>query len=419
MRSLSYWELQDFSAWSESYLKGARLQDCWTNGQSHIVLEFFKQDSLFWVIDLQPSSPQVGLFKKLPTIKKKGTKPLLLFLRAHAQNFNLSQITVDPKKGRVLLMELKKGDQVCLIEWVLIPRNCNAMVRSPEGKKIYWSKPKELPQAKVPDEEEYIRKGEAWWEYFEKNFWKSKESSKPKNREVDLQKQLAKKRKAIAELKASLESDEWAQWQKMGQELLSTHQVSSQHLHLYDSNLTVAENRERAFLKSKQLKKKKEGTAARIEELQREISDIESGNLEIKPKESMHARVFKDVKSKIGSRSKRIPFDDVELWIGQNAKDNITLLRRARPWYLWLHLKDYPGAYGIVAKNKNQSVSDASLQVMAQRLVQETVKPKRGKSLLGDFDVVVTEVRHVRPIKGDKLGRVTYHHPRVFTFASK
>ena len=35
----------------------------------------------------------------------------------------------------------------------------------------------------------------------------------------------------------------------------------------------------------------------------------------------------------------------------------------------------------------------------------------------GKYSVLMVECRHVKPLKGDKLGRVTYHNAREFLIA--
>ena len=97
--------------------------------------------------------------------------------------------------------------------------------------------------------------------------------------------------------------------------------------------------------------------------------------------------------------------------MGKSAQDNLQLLRQAKAWDLWIHLKDYPSAYAIMQKAKEQKVSDSAITQASQWLVKESLKNK--KNLAGvKLSVVITECRHVRPIKGDRLGRVTYHHAR-------
>lgn len=97
--------------------------------------------------------------------------------------------------------------------------------------------------------------------------------------------------------------------------------------------------------------------------------------------------------------------------MGKSAQDNVDLLRKSRAWDIWLHLKDYPSAYAILHRQKGQAVSDQTVLVAAKWLIKEGIGAK--KNLSGSkLSVVFVETRHVRPMKGDKLGRVTYHNAR-------
>jgi predicted ribosome quality control (RQC) complex YloA/Tae2 family protein len=102
--------------------------------------------------------------------------------------------------------------------------------------------------------------------------------------------------------------------------------------------------------------------------------------------------------------------------MGKSAKDNIDLLRKAKSWDYWIHLKDYSSAYAIIHRQKEQSVSEQDLIKCAQWLIKEGRNEKKTQ-IGGRFSVVVAECRYVRPLKGDKLGRVTYHDAREILIA--
>ncbi|MNT80503.1 hypothetical protein D3C72_2199710 [compost metagenome] len=95
-------------------------------------------------------------------------------------------------------------------------------------------------------------------------------------------------------------------------------------------------------------------------------------------------------------------------YCGKSAADNLALLRQAKAWDFWLHLKDFPGAHAIVHRKRDQLIPDNELLQVSEWLAHESLSEKSlypGQKLA----VVVVETRFVRPIKGDKLGRVTYH----------
>ena len=102
-------------------------------------------------------------------------------------------------------------------------------------------------------------------------------------------------------------------------------------------------------------------------------------------------------------------------YCGRSASDNLALLRQARAWDYWFHLRDYPGAHAIIHRQRDQEISEKELQQVAEWVVKESVS---SKSILDGqkLAVVIVECRFVRPIKGDRLGRVTYHSEKTLSF---
>jgi predicted ribosome quality control (RQC) complex YloA/Tae2 family protein len=76
-------------------------------------------------------------------------------------------------------------------------------------------------------------------------------------------------------------------------------------------------------------------------------------------------------------------------------------------------LRDYPSAHAVIQRNKNQNVKQEEIREVALWLTQESLQKKL--LLPGTrLEVVHTECRFVRPIKGDKLGRVNYQNESHF-----
>ena len=105
--------------------------------------------------------------------------------------------------------------------------------------------------------------------------------------------------------------------------------------------------------------------------------------------------------------------DDLEVYVGKSAADNLAILRRAQPFDYWLHLRERPGSHAILRRTRGRTVSDAEL-IEAGRWVIEQSTGQRVRELKGErFDLLIVECRFVRPIKGDRLGRVNYSNDRV------
>ena len=121
---------------------------------------------------------------------------------------------------------------------------------------------------------------------------------------------------------------------------------------------------------------------------------------------------------KVEGRLRKMQIEESGLvaYMGKSAGDNMDLLRRSKPFDLWLHLKDYPSAHAIIHKQKDQKINDADIMKIAAWLVKEGLSEKKTQAG-GKFSVVMVECRHVKPLKGDKLGRVTYHNAREMLIA--
>jgi predicted ribosome quality control (RQC) complex YloA/Tae2 family protein len=408
VKALNYNELKSYLHWLEDKLVGAQLQDCWTNGEI-IVLELYKQKTSYLVLDLRIQSPSISLCSWKPPVSKKP-KPMTLFLNAHAKNLRLTEIYASAEKGRVVDLWFENKDEKCHCEIILIPRLANMSVESAE-KKVFWEKPKELlapNQISDSDKSEEID----WLEWNEqklKDLFAKKEVSKESKSSVE--KIVEKKTKAIATMQESLNLDLENSYRELGEILKSKDPIPVHLEKFYNSKLSRAENREKAFQKAKDLIRKKKGTLERIEVLKKEIETIQKSGVGEKPT-SVVAKMLHKTESKA---RKLVLENGVEAVIGKSASDNLSILRQARAWDLWLHLKDYPGAHAVIFHDKNRNVTPSQIEKVAKWVIAESRKISIGAK----YDVVVVECRYVRPIKGDKLGRVTYNHPQNFTFSSE
>lgn len=176
-----------------------------------------------------------------------------------------------------------------------------------------------------------------------------------------------------------------------------------------DRKKSLAWNIERCFKKSKDIRRKLQGSRERIEILKTEIKKLQ--NQTGPPKVSDRPERPLLAQSKARGRKKNLA-PGIDAFIGKSAKDNLALLRKAKPWDLWFHLRDYPGAHAVICCPRNASVTSQHFNEVGSWLLGQF---KRVVATGEKFDVVVCECRHVRPIKGDRLGRVNYSNERVFT----
>jgi predicted ribosome quality control (RQC) complex YloA/Tae2 family protein len=421
MESLSYFELKTFAQWLQAEMQGAQLQDLWTNGQI-LIFQFYKYKEIFLVVDSNPRKPLIVYLEELPNIEKKP-KPLILFLNSHGKNLRWDHCQVEAEKGRVLEILLAGGERQCRLEIQLIPNAFNVLVET-QGKKIAWEKPRELPPSQAPQPERPLQKdwfeeGRKWLEQRQK---KPSEASTTK-RSDPRQKDLEKKTRALQSIEDLLKTDLTTRWSELGQSLKSSSEVPSALQDLYKADQSRSWNMENAFAQAKSLKKKRAGTEERAQKLRDEIEKIKQ-SLATHPEmpeavptnaQSAGNRIFK----KTDAKGRRLQLDEnFEALMGKSARDNLAILRQAQAWDLWMHLKDYPGSHAIIVRPRQKEVPLNMIQKVAEWLIRETIGQKKIE-IGSKYDVVVVECRYVRPIKGDKLGRVTYHHPQVYSFASK
>jgi predicted ribosome quality control (RQC) complex YloA/Tae2 family protein len=433
VKNLNFAEFQTYIAWCESLLIGAQLQGVWTNDLS-IVFEFYKFQNIWLVVDLDVSHPQIVLIQqKSPPLQKKP-KPVGLFISSHAKNLRVKTLKSVPELGRVARLELDtlvEGEaRNCLIEMQMVPRNPNVLVMTKEvvgegkktkieTKKISWHRLLELPRVEV-EPQPLLEGKESEWLDREDEWWQSQRGSSKKNQDQNLvqkttaekstEKIIEKKQKAVLALEATLASTDDEDLRSYGQLLLAQESVPDKYLKFQKLSANDA------FEKAKLIRRKRQGTHERIAILQQEIERLrQQPNAVLAPTSKSAGN---KTMQKAQARGRKLELGDgLEAVCGKSAKDNLAILRQARGWDLWMHLKDYPGAHGIIFCKRNQEVSTEVLQKVAEWVIAES-PAARGFSWGAKYEVVVVECRFVRPIKGDGLGRVTYQNPRVYTFAS-
>ena len=183
-----------------------------------------------------------------------------------------------------------------------------------------------------------------------------------------------------------------------------------------DRDQSLAWNIQKCFHSSKESARKTSGTRARLEDVERELVELRArgpgafaGRREREEKDGAA-----NLLSRADAKGRRIKVGgDLEVYIGKSAADNLALLRRAQSFDYWLHLRDQPGSHAILRRTRGRLVTDAEF-IQAGRWVVEQSLGKRASELKGErHDLLIVECRFVKPIKGDRLGRVNYTNDRV------
>ncbi len=416
MKALNIYELRTFAQDLSSHLEGASLQEILTNDRG-LCLGFYREQMHWVLIDLYPPSPLMIQFSGVcPFQKSSPPKPLGLFLTSHAENLFFLSVSVQEEWGRVLVLQLQKGERQCEIEVQLIPKQANVVVRA-GGKSISWEKRRPLkPALEVPEvEERSLQQIRSEW-LAEQRKPQSIAQDPQVQWEKQRQKDIQKKLKAIGEISAQLALDLSADWQKLGERLKSFGfaDLSQEERAWLDLTQSVSWNIENLFRKAKQNAQKRQGTQERLRLLHGEIEKLEKAQFQVKLQAKIQAKKKEDLMTATGARGRKLSLSSGAIaYCGRSAGDNLTLLRKAKAWDYWMHLKDYPGAHAIVHRQKEQVISESELNQVAEWLAKESLSAK-SISLGQRLAVVIVESRFVKPIKGDKLGRVTYHSERSF-----
>ncbi len=395
-------------------LYGFRFQEVQMSEQD-LLIGLWGQGDLHWLFfDMQPQRPLVFLLPDPSPVKIKAQKkPLQLFLSAHAVGLTFIKAERKSTEGRIIRLYFqspKNPEFACEIEVRLFPHGQNIIVQS-KGKTISFEKVQELPpQTQKPIHDDSQSLDDAFSAWLAQRMPKVK-SSETQNVELQKEKLIDKKQKAIKKVEQELQDKVDNLYQSLG-EWLKTNQslkVPVEFQDLIDKKKSLAFNMEEAFRKSKQQKEKVQRTQERLTQLQEELKQIEQNQLPEKPTQ-LKKTTNQDYKGRLLKLD-----ENLEARAGKSGADNLKILRQARAWDFWLHLKDLPGSHAILFRNKSQKVTDHDLRKVASWLVELSLKNAKTKS--GEkYQVLVTECRFVRPIKGDKLGRVNYQNERVLSF---
>lgn len=406
-------------------LIGAQLQESFQTDHE-LGLAFYLRGQLQWLwVDLSPQCPVVIRLPAPPGGRKKLNRPLSLFLRAHFFGRKMKAIEFSETEGRILRFQFHRAkDEGPLpspqLEFRLFPHGQNiiAELATDEGNKtVAMFKPKEISAVETQASERAPRPWleiEAAW-HNQKDLCAAPQSQrKTASPAAPQEKIIAKKTTALARMREDLAQKDTALLREAGEWLKSGDMncVPLAYQPFIDAKKSVAENLAKIFRRAKDLERKRAGTLMRIAKVEKEIAALETGEQRLPMKEKPVDKIMQLAKAK-GRR--HLIGEDLEVFVGKSAKDNLALLRRAQSFDLWLHLRDLPGAYAIVRRTRGRLVTDAEL-ALAGRWVVEQSLGKNASELAGSrHDLLVVECRFVRPIKGDRLGRVTFSNDRLLT----
>lgn len=421
MKSPSLLELEKIVTWSQP-LVGLRLQEALVS-DSDIVLGFYSRSGLLWLwADLNPIQPWLLPWSSLPFTPPARKTPMGLFLRAHFVGRTLTSVELSKEHGRVVELRFGAGPEEARLEFRLFPHGAN-FIAFDSDKKIAWRKPRPLSEpigtteVSPPRDLETLRS--AWAGGRSRPSGAGKKTKATQDPKIRVQKEIEKKEKALAKVREELERKRQSPWRAAG-EWMKSHQslaVPGEWEPLIDRRRKLSWNIENCFTRAREIEGKVAGTENRVAVLQREIETLRSrleGALPLAEKSAGPPRLSPIQNTDV--RARTLKLDPFTVIAGKSAADNLKILRRARAWDLWFHLRDYPSQHAVLFRNKNETVRDDQLREVAAWFVREHFGAKLGDHRGEKFELIIAECRHVRPIKGDRLGRVTYRDERILIY---
>jgi len=181
------------------------------------------------------------------------------------------------------------------------------------------------------------------------------------------------------------------------------------------------ENANDLFSRARRMKRGLEETRSRRGKLEEEIQEVQLAmEALIEKNDPLPARDLLEIKTSYTMKKGKMSFapyggpgrkhtvDGFTMLVGKSSTDNEKVtFKAAGPNDLWLHARDYPGSHVVILTEKRQ-VPDKVLYAAAALAV-------KGSGAKNDTapEIMVTERKWVRKLKGGKPGRVTVERFRT------
>ena len=396
--------------------------------QGHLIIDV-RHKVPFFIITERP----------LPSFQKQ-TKPIVLFLKAHIFGLTLSSIKRDVEYGRLIKMTFASETEDLIIEACLVPQSKNITI-SFKDSKISLKKPQDLPKISSFREVLVRRPVAELYDQWMEQFSRPRLEKKDESSEIShLESSLTKKQLGLNQLLENLlvlQSEAWADFAAwLNSE--RTDVVPPEYKDFYNIRFSIVENIDFAYAQAKKNKNKIKNLQERITNLQQEVQGLEDRVLEIKTLYTQMnsgsvtaSNILREIKEDfrkihqrspqesplLGVRGRTRSFDEgIKAYIGKSGTDNLKLLRQSKPWYTWVHAKDWPSAHAIIATNKDQNIPPDILSEVCLWVLKETLSEKQWASWLGiKVDFIYTQRRYLQAVKGDHHGLVRYSQAKTLT----
>lgn len=367
IRELRYW-IHEIA----NEITGAQLQGV-SYYQDFLVFDFYAAQAWQLVFVLSKSHPWVGLVlaQKSNFWGHKKTTPIQQYLNSHFKNQRLDLLALADSGDRQLDLNFSVGQ----IRATLIPHLFNIEL-SHLHRKIYLFKPQYFMPRMTNEALFEIREGLS----FSPNYLLSLIDSTQNLSRPLISAQNSIHQRQIADLEAK--------------------QLQRQKIEL--SIQSASDSKDIA-----QLQKELAHLSKKILRLQQLIAA--PSELTVQVTKSINAQKTLWAKSMQVTEAKGRMGEILGMVyvIGASGEDSLKLIRQAKAWHWWFHQRQGSGPHLILACEKNKSLSHETLKKVAERLVEYINKNKK---MPGRYEMIATQIRFVRPIKGAKAGLVSYQN---------
>jgi hypothetical protein len=429
MKALSQSEISQIAIDLQQHV-GWFLQEI-VGSESHLGMKLYGGASVWLWIDLNPATPLLLTLHKIPDWFQKQKKPIHQFLHTHGRGMRLVQLRVEAAMGRVLTLEFAGGPKTVRVTVSFIPHFANVEVRvsdpGDEPKSVFWRKPKELPSKRSDQpleikEPPAVRRLSELAEQWGTKKGERKASTEIKDSVLQFQAELERKKRILSQLQRGSNQNEEGKWRQLGDKLKvgGFAGLTKDELNELESR-NLAQEINFCFSQAKKAKEKMHGNQERLlaitEEIARDEALLAANDVdEMSARLRRHNSTAKNKPRESDARKNYRTYlssNSYEVRIGKSGVDNLALLREAQPWFLWLHVRDAPGSFGIIPMQKGTELPRADLLELAHHVVIASLPVKQRSAARGRFEVLCAQCRFVRPMKSAKPGMVTYSDESV------
>ena len=374
------------------------------------------------------NSGGLGVFAISPdllSLPRSEKKPLGTFAKAHLMPSTLTYIQRDLSRGRWVDAHFINAKNVeVIISIALFPSALNIIVSS-DGKRVSLNRPKEVPEFIESKVHRSVRCLEDMSQIWVKSISQKSNPKRSSQKEVKVLtrgQKIKKIEKAMDKIQEDSKNKREKKFDVFANLIrTSKDQAQRDFPQYYDAKVNPFKLSDEYFKKHKIEIKKIERAQNRWQELKEDLEKIKSMSdkeyLEGQKLKAQAVSVDTLKSSGVFVNTRRFQLaDDLVAYFGKSAKDNLKLLRVARAWNYWFHIKDIPSSHMLVFCAKNRELKPAEIQKAVFWFVQtQPALSRLYKS--GDFvDVLMVPCRYVRPLKGPTIGRVTYSNEKTLRF---